>query len=532
MNLHTRSGLHALDVRVANTFLSRLRGLMLSAPLAPGAGLLLLACPSVHCAFMRYAIDVVYLGADGTVLKCVPQLRPWRASASNSGRDAQGRRHRRAAHTLELAAGSIARLAIAPGDRAEHPLLAAPAAGPVAPAVPHRQRGASLVEFVVVGPILTLLGLALVQYGMLFFAKNQINHAGFMAARAGSAGNASLAAVRDAYAIALVPMYGGGQSPEALAKSLVAARADVELATRIEMLSPTKESFDDWNSPELQKRLNTSKRVIPNSNQAFKSADVGATSGQTIQDANLIKLRITQGYKPSVPLVSGIYRSYMKWLDPKTDTFHTEMVSAGRIPVVSHVTLEMQSDPIEDKNISLPGKGNDGKPVNPGDTPPPTGTPPDCSIWRKCDSDPVNPGGGGGSGPGGGGGVCEGIKTTDLATDALFEFGKYDLLPAGKAELDKLIAAAKNAKFEGATVTGYTDQIGQEQDNLELSRKRAQAVTDYLRSHGFPDVPITTTGKGEANPKKALSACPASGAAQVECLKPNRRVTVELKGTK
>jgi Flp pilus assembly protein TadG len=43
------------------------------------------------------------------------------------------------------------------------------------------QRGSAMIEFAVVAPIITLLGLALLQYAMLFFAKNQINHAGFMA---------------------------------------------------------------------------------------------------------------------------------------------------------------------------------------------------------------------------------------------------------------------------------------------------------------------------------------------------------------
>src|SRR5207253_305834 len=98
-------------------------------PLAADAGLLLCDCPSVHTAFMRFAIDVVYLDRDGVVLKCVPGLRPWRASAGRAGRDDHGRRYPRPAHTLELAAGSIARWGIRPGDRLQHPAwFAGPAA--------------------------------------------------------------------------------------------------------------------------------------------------------------------------------------------------------------------------------------------------------------------------------------------------------------------------------------------------------------------------------------------------------------------
>ena len=70
-----------------------------------------------------------------------------------------------------------------------------------------RQHGSVMIEFTIVGPIITLLGLAILQYGLLFFAKNQINHASFMAARAGSVGNADVGKVKTAYIRALIPLY-------------------------------------------------------------------------------------------------------------------------------------------------------------------------------------------------------------------------------------------------------------------------------------------------------------------------------------
>ena len=56
-----------------------------------------------------------------------------------------------------------------------------------------RQRGASLVEFVVVGPLITLLGMALIHYGHFFFTKNHLDNAAFMAVRAGSTDPGELA---------------------------------------------------------------------------------------------------------------------------------------------------------------------------------------------------------------------------------------------------------------------------------------------------------------------------------------------------
>ncbi|MYN29175.1 DUF192 domain-containing protein [Duganella levis] len=390
--IHTASGAHRLDVRLANSFLSRFRGLMLAGPLQPAQGLLITRCRSVHSAFLRYPIDVVYLDQHGVVTECITPLHPWRVSFSGIGRDGDGQRYRRAAHTLELAAGAVEVMAIQPGDRLVHPHL------PHAPVQQPRhgsQRGSAMIEFTVVGPIITLLGLAVLQYGMLFFARTQINYASFMAAREGATANASVDSVHAAYVRALVPLYGGGQTPDDLATSLTKASEDIGANgtgnVNIELLNPTKESFTDWNDPVRQAALHTgSRRVIPNSGQAFKDQTVGATSGQTIQDANLIKLRITHGYLPKVPFVKNLYGTYLKWLDPHTDAFHTKLLADGRIPVVTNITLHMQSDAIEPAApTSSPGPGNGGTPVNPGDPPVTHDPPPSCNN-ASC-ADPTTP---------------------------------------------------------------------------------------------------------------------------------------------
>jgi hypothetical protein len=199
----------------------------------------------------------------------------------------------------------------------------------------------------------------------VFFAKNQINHAAFMAARAGAVANADLTAVRLAYARALVPLYGGGTTPAELAASLARTQADM-VNVKIDLLNPTKESFADWNDADLQEKLGSGgQRVIPNTGLALATQRVGASSGQTLQDANLIKLRITQGYLPKGPLVRNIYQVYWHWLDDGSDLFHSKMVAAGRTPVVTYVTLHMQSDAIEPAlAASAPGAGNGGHAVD------------------------------------------------------------------------------------------------------------------------------------------------------------------------
>lgn len=57
---------------------SRFLGLMGRESLAPGSGLLLRPCASIHTFFMRFAIDVVYLDRELKVLKIRRGMAPWR----------------------------------------------------------------------------------------------------------------------------------------------------------------------------------------------------------------------------------------------------------------------------------------------------------------------------------------------------------------------------------------------------------------------------------------------------------------------
>ena len=385
--LCTASGRHHLSLRVASEFFGRLRGLMLAPPLPADQGLLLTRCSSVHTCFMRDNVDVVYLDAHGVVTKCVANLQPWRASTAHL-RSLQHVRRPLAVHVLELAPGTIGRLNVAPGSRLLHDALASPAPE-VDPGCWRerrslrqlRQKGSAMLEFTMVAPIITLLGLGAIQYGMLFHAKNQYNHAAFMAARAGSIHHASIVEIRDAYQRALIPLYGGGTNAAELNQAFLRAGTAVVDDTDIVMLNPTRESFRDWNDPALQKKFKTSadQHVIPNGGLALKKAAiVPAASGQSIQDANLLKLRIMHGYKPGVPLIGAMYLRYLKWLDTGADSRATELISRGRVPVVMQVTMQMQSDAIEGVAVSTPGIGNGGAPSDPGNTPLVQAPPPSC----------------------------------------------------------------------------------------------------------------------------------------------------------
>jgi uncharacterized membrane protein (UPF0127 family)/CheY-like chemotaxis protein len=91
---------------VADRPLRRMRGLLGRHSLPAGEGVLLQPAPSIHTAFMRFPIDVVFLDRHLRVVKLVENLRPWRTASA-----------RRARSTLELTAGEVAARGVQCGDR-------------------------------------------------------------------------------------------------------------------------------------------------------------------------------------------------------------------------------------------------------------------------------------------------------------------------------------------------------------------------------------------------------------------------------
>lgn len=96
-----------LPVRAAWTFLQRARGLLGRPAPAPGTGLFLPGCSSVHTLGMRYPIDVVFLGHYGEILAAHAGVAPGRLRLACRG----------AASTIELATGQAASLGLTAGNR-------------------------------------------------------------------------------------------------------------------------------------------------------------------------------------------------------------------------------------------------------------------------------------------------------------------------------------------------------------------------------------------------------------------------------
>jgi uncharacterized protein len=95
----------ATHLEVAGSAAERTKGLLGRDGLAPGEGLWIVPCESVHTFFMRFVIDLVYLDRKNEVKKIRSAVRPWRVSACLS------------AHSVvELPAGTIDKTRTEVGD--------------------------------------------------------------------------------------------------------------------------------------------------------------------------------------------------------------------------------------------------------------------------------------------------------------------------------------------------------------------------------------------------------------------------------
>ena len=97
----------ATDIRVADSFFTRLRGLLGRRSLRPGEGLLIQPCKGVHTVGMLFPIDVLFLDEAGRIIASMRQLPPFRFSGICF--EAQS--------ALELPAGTLDRFAITSGEQ-------------------------------------------------------------------------------------------------------------------------------------------------------------------------------------------------------------------------------------------------------------------------------------------------------------------------------------------------------------------------------------------------------------------------------
>lgn len=118
------------------------------------------------------------------------------------------------------------------------------------------------------------------------------------------------------------------------------------------------------------------------------------------------------------------------------------------------------------------------------------------------------------------------VKHLTLEAGEAFAFDDDQLSAKGIAKLDAIMADIADEYVYRIDVIGYTDNVGNEKYNLDLSFRRAQAVVTHLKMAGVLPERIKPYAMGSANPVVACEDMPREEL--IACLAPNRRTEVHF----
>jgi OOP family OmpA-OmpF porin len=131
-------------------------------------------------------------------------------------------------------------------------------------------------------------------------------------------------------------------------------------------------------------------------------------------------------------------------------------------------------------------------------------------------------------------------QPVSLQARVLFDFDKFTpehIRADSRAELDQMVERAKREgiKIETVRLVGHADRLngtGNKNYNRQLSQKRVNTVRDLFIAQGLTVFSVSIDAKGDAEQVAQCQAQFSRKAELEECLLPNRRVEVEIKGLK
>lgn len=232
-----------------------------------------------------------------------------------------------------------------------------------------RQAGQAIAEYIYVFPILIMLILGAIQFGFIYQTKATLNYATFAATRQGALHNGAMSAIVDGLTSGMMPLFahssstGGSRNLALLKNAWTLAREQVSdpKLTLITIVNPTSAALSAYQGNS------ESGDEIPNDNLMYRDTNI-AGGGMNIQDANLLKVRVTYCYRMTVPILNRLI--YNLVIDPPAaptvgNTAADMLDSSGggsttkrctgiddeyRIPITSEAVVRMQT-PFKD-----PGK--------------------------------------------------------------------------------------------------------------------------------------------------------------------------------
>lgn len=178
--------------------------------------------------------------------------------------------------------------------------------------------GQSIVEFLIIFPLLVMLVFGIIQFSLMYQARATLNHATMLAARAGAIHNGDRDKMRAALAAGLAPLFATEPNMTAYGKALVAAKLETSSASNmveLTLLNPTKATLADFGRNRLD---GTGGRELPNDTLNYRSVVPGASSKISVQDANLLHLRVSYCFRLVVPMMDRVIYAGVNALSPSS----------------------------------------------------------------------------------------------------------------------------------------------------------------------------------------------------------------------
>jgi len=163
------------------------------------------------------------------------------------------------------------------------------------------QRGQAIAEYVYVLPILIMLIFGAIQFGFIYQAKYALTYATFVGTRQGALNHGQMNSILDGLESGLTPLFTHGKTLAALKHAREFAHKEITSPQLLSVyiVNPNQAALSAFSADS------PTGDEIPNDNLMYRSTDITG-GGMNIQDANLLKVRVTYCYKMFVPIINKL----------------------------------------------------------------------------------------------------------------------------------------------------------------------------------------------------------------------------------
>lgn len=192
-----------------------------------------------------------------------------------------------------------------------------------------RQRGQATIEYLYVLPILLLLFLGSLQIVFIYEAKQTLNYATFVATRAGALNKGSMSSIQAGLASGLAPLFSHDVDLAALRAARHLAKTELGNAhlTSIKILNPSPAALSAFGG------------TIPNDNLMYRKTTT--SGGMNVQDANLLKVRVTYCVRLIVPLVNRMIYAFGISSTPQVDNSTNSAVDTLKVTLPTNTSEQL-----------------------------------------------------------------------------------------------------------------------------------------------------------------------------------------------